>query len=151
MSSTNRIPVSIIADSPEFIPQYKTKGSAAADLVANIPEGKVVLFPTEGKVIDAGFRMFLPENWEAQVRPRSGLAAKCQLQVTNSPGTIDSDYHGRVKVIVNNAGGGIIEIKHGDRFAQIALKPVFYFDWQETTEPPPATERGEGGFGSTGV
>jgi len=145
----NKIPVEIVADSPDFIPQYKTYGSAAADLVANIPNGEISLLPGCSTIVDVGFSMALPVGWEAQVRPRSGLAAEFQLQVTNSPGTIDSDYRGRVKVILNNAGQRSIIIKHGERFAQICIKPVFIFDWRQT-ESLQVTERGKDGFGSTG-
>jgi dUTP pyrophosphatase len=148
--SSPKIKVQIVADLPMFIPQYKTPGSAAADIVANIPEGDIVILPGERELIDAGFCMFLPTGWEAQIRPRSGLAVKYGLQVTNSPGTIDCDYTGRIKVVVNNTGKGPILIRHGERFAQICLKPVYIFDWEEV-ESLPETERGSNGFGSTGT
>jgi dUTP pyrophosphatase len=93
--------------------------------------------------------MALPPGWEAQIRPRSGLAQK-GVQVTNSPGTIDDDYRGRLMVVLNNAGREIVNIKHGDRFAQMALKPVWYFSWNIVDELE-STERGDAGFGSTGV
>ena len=147
--NSNKIPVEIVADSPDFIPQYKTLGSAAADLIANIPDGEVTIYPGFSAIVDVGFSMALPFGWEAQIRPRSGFAAEFQLQVTNSPGTIDSDYRGRVKVILNNAGKKLISIKHKERFAQICLKPVYIFDWNPT-EKLQSTERGKGGFGSTG-
>jgi len=133
---------------------YKTKGSAAADLIANIPpndfgEQVLRLAPGHIETIDCGFCMALPPGWEAQIRPRSGLAQK-GIQVTNSPGTIDDDYRGRLMVVLNNAGREIVNIKHGERFAQIALKPVWYFAWNIVDELD-ATERGASGFGSTGV
>jgi dUTP pyrophosphatase len=133
---------------------YKTKGSAAVDLIANVPEDDkgdriVRLLPGHIETIDAGFSMALPAGWEAQIRPRSGLAQR-GVQITNSPGTIDEDYRGRLQVIVNNAGKEIILIKHGDRFAQMLLKPVWRFQWNMVKELS-VTERGTGGFGSTGV
>jgi len=148
-----RIPVDIKADSPQFIPMYKTKGSAAADLVANIPENDrgdrfIQLLPGHVVTIDAGFCMALPSGWEAQIRARSSLAQK-GVQVTNGPGTIDNDFRGRIQVILNNAGKEIVVIKHGERFAQMSLKPVWHFQWNMVDELD-VTERGENGFGSTG-
>jgi dUTP pyrophosphatase len=149
----NRIPVKIIADSPEFIPQYKTAGAAAADVVANIPPNDaghrtVLVMPNQIEIIDVGFSVEIPECWEIQIRGRSGLACR-GLQVTNSPGTIDSDFRNRIKVIVNNCSKNIITITHGDRIAQMLIKPVYKFDWIEASELN-QTERGLGGLGSTG-
>lgn len=149
----SRIPVEIKADAPQFIPMYKTKGAAAADLVANIPENdrgdrSIQILPGHIASVDAGFCMALPAGWEAQIRPRSGLARK-GVQVTNSPGTIDDDYRGRLEVLLNNAGKEIVVVRHGERFAQMALKPVWYFQWNIVNELS-ETERGEDGFGSTG-
>lgn len=153
---TRRQTVEIKADSPQFIPIYKTKGSACADLIANIPENEkgdrmVTLLPGNVVTIDAGFSLALPEGWEAQIRARSGLATK-GIQVTNGIGTIDDDFRGRIQVILNNAGREIVNIKHGDRFAQIALKPVWYFQWKMVDEltVSPNSDR-VGGLGSTGV
>jgi dUTP pyrophosphatase len=120
-----KIPVKIKADAPEFIPKFKSKGAAAADLVANIPTNDsghnfVSITPNQIEIIDVGFSMSLPLGWEAQIRVRSGLASQ-GLQVTNSPGTIDCDYFGRIKVIVNSTSKNIIRITHGDRFAQILV------------------------------
>ena len=128
----NKVPVKIIADSPMFLPKYKTAGSAACDLIANIPTNDaghnfVSIMPNQTELIDVGFRMSLPSGWEAQIRARSGLAVQ-GLQVTNSPGTIDSDYTGRVKVIVNSTSKNIIRITHGDRFAQMLIKPVWVIE-----------------------
>lgn len=148
--SSPKVKVKIIAVCPTFVPQYKTAGSAAADIMAYIPEGDVIIQPGDRALIDAGFSMFLPTGWEAQIRPRSGLAFRQGLQVTNSPGTIDYDYTGPIKVIVNNIGEHPISIRHGERFAQICLKPVYLFDW-EPVESLPETERGDKGFGSTGI
>jgi dUTP pyrophosphatase len=151
--SNNRIPADIVPDDAMFIPMYKTPGSAAADLVANIePDGagrrEIKIGPGHIVTIDCGFRMALKPGWEVQIRARSGLARQ-GIQVTNGIGTIDEDYRGRVQVILNNAGREIVVIKHGDRIAQAALKPVYYFAWNVVTELDDTT-RGQGGFGSTG-
>lgn len=132
---------------------YKSKGAAAADLIANIPPNEtgeriIRLAPGHIETIDCGFSMALPPGWEAQIRCRSGMAQK-GVQVTNGIGTIDDDYRGRLMVILNNAGREIVNIKHGDRFAQMALKPVWYFAWNMVNELDD-TVRGEGGLGSTG-
>lgn len=132
---------------------YKSRGAACCDLIANIPPNElgeriIRLAPGHSETIDCGFSMALPPGWEAQLRCRSGMAQK-SIQVTNGIGTIDDDYRGRVMVILNNAGREIVNIKHGDRFAQMALKPVFYFQWN-IVNALDETERGEGGFGSTG-
>lgn len=133
---------------------YKTKGSAAADLIANIPENDlgeriIRLAPGHIETIDCGFSMALPPGWEAQIRCRSSMAQK-GVQVTNGIGTIDDDYRQNIKVILNNAGREIVNIKHGERFAQMTIKPVWYFSWNIVDELD-VTERGESGFGSTGV
>ena len=152
--NNRRIPVDILPDDPMFIPMYKSRGAAAADLIANIPpdeltgERVVKLIPGTIETIDCGFRLQLPPGWEAQVRARSGLARR-GIQITNGIGTIDDDYRGRMGVIINNAGKEIVYIKHGERFAQFALKPVWYFNWNIRTQLE-ESERGEGGFGSTG-
>jgi dUTP pyrophosphatase len=158
MSSTDdsmpfRIPAQIVPDDPMFIPMYKSAGAAAADLVANIPADgngrrEVRLLPGRLETIDCGFSMALEPGWEAQIRARSGLAQH-GVQITNSPGTIDDDYRGRIQVILNNAGREIVVIKHGERIAQMALKPVYYFQWKVVKELD-KTDRGEKGFGSTG-
>lgn len=150
-----KIPVKIKADSPEFIPQYKTSGAAAADIVANIPVNEqglrnLLVMPNQVEIIDAGFCMEIPDGWEVQIRARSGMATR-GLQVTNSPGTIDSDYTGRVKIILNNASKNIITITHGDRIAQMLIKPVWRVNFVEVDEIEKTTDRGEKGFGSTGI
>jgi dUTP pyrophosphatase len=137
-----------------FLPKYKTFGSAACDLVANIPTNDaghtfISVMPNQTEVIDVGFRMSIPFGWEVQIRIRSSFAIQ-GLQVTNSPGTIDSDYQGRIKVIVNGASKNIIRINHGDRFAQMLIKPIWQVDWIETDAFDP-TDRGDKGFGSTGI
>lgn len=148
------VDVQIVPDSQEFIPQYKTDGSAACDLRANIPADDtgrrvVTVMPNQIEIIDVGFSMILPSGWEAQIRARSGLATK-GLQVTNAPGTIDSDYLGRIKVIVNNTSKNIINISHLERFAQMLVKPVWKINWMQTDKIDLKTDRGVGGFGSTG-
>ena len=152
---THSVPVKIKADSPEFVPQYKSAEAAAADIVANIPPDEVgrrsvTIMPNQVEVVDAGFSVEIPEGWEMQIRCRSGLAAK-GLQVTNSPGTIDSDYTGRVRVILNNTSKNIITVNHGDRIAQILIKPVWRISWVATDRIEKVTERAGKGFGSTGM
>ena len=154
LTAGSRISVQIKADEARFIPMYKTSGAACADLIANIePDEKgertLRIMPGHVVTVDAGFSMALPAGWEAQIRARSGLAQK-GIQITNGIGTIDDDYSGRIQAILNNAGKEIVVIKHGDRFAQMALKPVFYFQWDVVQELP-ITQRGTGGFGSTGL
>lgn len=150
----HKVDVQIVADSPDFIPEYKTVGSAGCDIKANIPPDDtgrrvVTVMPNQVECIDAGFKIVIPYGWEAQIRPRSGLSLK-GLQVTNSPGTIDSDYLGRIKVIVSNTSKNIINIEHGQRFAQMLIKPVWRINWIACDEINATTERGDGGFGSTG-
>lgn len=144
------VPVKIKADAPEFIPQYKTRGAAAADIVANIPENEIALEPNQIAVVDSGFSMEISDGWEVQIRARSGLATK-GLQVTNSPGTIDSDYTGRIKIILNNTSNNTIKILHKDRIAQMVIKPVWRIKWTTVNEIEKTTDRGPNGFGSTGI
>jgi dUTP pyrophosphatase len=105
--------------------------------------------PGHIEVVDCGFSMELPPGWEAQVRARSGLSTR-GVTMANGVGTIDDDYRGRVSAILQNNGREIVVIKHGDRIAQMLLKPVYYFQWN-VVDALGDTERGEGGFGSTGV
>jgi dUTP pyrophosphatase len=144
----------IVADSPEFIPEYKTNGSACCDLKANIPpdkDGQRTLYigHMETVKVDVGFSIAVPPGHEAQIRPRSGFGAKGMI-VPNSPGTIDEDYRGRMCVLLTNLNKEPWPIHHLDRIAQMALKPVYYFGF-EPVDTLDTTERGEGGFGSTGV
>jgi len=131
------------------LPQYATPGSAGADLYAAVQE-PVVLHPGERCRISTGIRIALPPGYEAQVRPRSGLAERYGLGMVNAPGTIDSDYRGVVQVILINLGQEPITIRRGDRIAQLVIAPVVRAVWQESPSLP-ETERAEGGFGSTGV
>lgn len=129
-----------------YEPEYKTKGSAGADLRSGID---VIIEPKEIVVIPTGLKMSIPEDCEGQVRMRSGLAKK-GLIVVNAPGTIDSDYCGKIGVVVSNISGKAIHINKGDRIAQLVIAPIERVIFMPTDELR-ETERGEGGFGSTGV
>ena len=132
-------------------PVYATEGAAGADLTACLPDrGAVILGPGERKVIPTGLALELPEGWEGQVRPRSGLALRLGVTVANAPGTIDSDYRGELGVLLVNLGAEPAEIRHGDRVAQLVLAPVARAEWLEAEDLAPSA-RGAGGFGSTGV
>lgn len=145
-----RIPTPIVADFPEFIPTYESAGAACCDLKACLDNKEPVFIGTmQTVIIYVGFRMAVPPGYEAQVRPRSGFGAKAII-VPNSPGTIDEDYRGKMCVLLTNLRQETVEIKHLDRIAQMALKPVWYFDFV-TMDTLDTTVRGEGGFGSTGV
>lgn len=130
-------------------PEYATPGSAGADLYAAVVE-PVVLYPGQRCRVSTGIRIALPPGYEAQVRPRSGLADRYGLGMVNAPGTIDSDYRGVIYVLLVNLGQEPITIHRGDRIAQLVVAPVAQAEWQEVPSLPP-TERAEGGFGSTGV
>ena len=130
------------------LPEYKTIGSSGMDLMANV-EQTIKLLPSEKKIISTGIMVAIPENYEIQIRPRSGLAAKNNVTVLNTPGTIDSDYRGEIKVIMINLSKKKFVIKSGDRIAQIVLCPVIKTKLREVKKLP-RTLRGKGGFGSTG-
>ncbi len=130
-------------------PEYSSAGSAGADLRARL-DRPVIVKPGERALISTGLRIEVPPGWEAQVRPRSGLAARHGVTVLNSPGTIDSDYRGDVKIILANLGGEPFEISDGDRVAQLVLAPVARARFVRAAELS-ASDRGEGGFGSTGI
>lgn len=132
------------------LPIYQKRGDSGVDLMANLPEGTVCLNPGEMVVIDTGLQVAIPDGLEIQIRSRSGLAAKQGVFVLNSPGSIDSSFRGKLGVILYNLGKNPFEIKHGDRIAQAILCPVCNIYWGEVTALP-ETDRGEGGFGSTGV
>lgn len=135
------------ADLP--LPAYATASSAGIDLLAAV-EATVVLEPAARAMIPTGIAIALPEGHEAQVRPRSGLAARHGVTVLNSPGTIDADYRGEVAVILINLGGAPFRIERGMRVAQMIVAPVDTINWQEV-ERLPETVRAAGGFGSTGT
>ncbi|NOZ01629.1 MAG: dUTP diphosphatase [Deltaproteobacteria bacterium] len=129
-------------------PEYATSGSAGMDLPAAVAE-PVVMGPGERVLIPTGFAIALPEGFEAQVRPRSGLALKHGVTVLNSPGTIDSDYRGEVKVILVNLGNDPFTVKRGDRIAQLVICRVARAEVVEVDDLD-STDRGQGGFGHTG-
>ena len=131
-------------------PVYSTKEAAGADIRAFLPDGPITLLPGEFRMIPTGIRLEIPVGYEVQVRPRSGLAAKHGITVLNSPGTIDSDYRGEVKVILINHGKEEFIINSGDRIAQLVAARVEQALFQLSDELNDS-ERGEGGFGSTGV
>ena len=130
------------------LPVYKTFGSSGMDLVAYV-KNKMTIKPGKTAIISTGIALAIPNNYEIQIRPRSGLAAKKGISVLNTPGTIDSDYRGEIKVILINLGKKIFVIKSGDRIAQMILCPVMKAELKEVNVLP-KTVRGKGGFGSTG-
>ena len=131
------------------LPRYETANAAGLDLAACIP-ADITLMPGKRALIPTGFAIALPEGFEAQVRPRSGLAAKHGVTVLNSPGTIDADYRGELAVILINLSDVAFTIQRGMRIAQLVVAPVAQATLVETAELPP-TARGAGGFGSTGT
>jgi len=130
-----------------ILPEYKTDGSSGMDLMANV-EQTVKILPGEKKIISTGIMVAIPEQYEIQIRPRSGLAAKNGISVLNTPGTIDSDYRGEIKVILINLGKDIFQINKNDRIAQMIVCPIIKAELKEV-ESLPETIRGGGGFGST--
>ena len=141
--------IKCVASKGAIIPEYKTAGAAGADLCAmleaplTIPAGRSAMVPT-------GLFFEIPEGYEVQVRPRSGLAAKNGVTVLNTPGTIDSDYRGEIKVILINLGTDDFTINNGDRIAQMIIAPVIQASFS-ITDSLSETQRGSGGFGSTGL
>ncbi len=135
--------------SPEVqLPSYKSSGASGMDLMACI-KSPVTIRPKTSCLIPTGLSIAFSENYEIQIRPRSGLAAKNNISVLNTPGTIDSDYRGELKVIIYNHGKYDFLINNGDRIAQMILMPVVKMELEETRDLP-ETIRGKGGFGSTG-
>jgi dUTP pyrophosphatase len=135
-------------DTEVELPAYKTKGASGMDLMAFIKE-PVTLKPQKSCLIPTGISVAFQDDFEIQIRPRSGLAAKNSISVLNTPGTIDSDYRGEIKVILYNHGNSDFLINNKDRIAQMVLTPVIKMNLEETDNLP-ETIRGEGGFGSTG-
>jgi dUTP pyrophosphatase len=132
------------------LPAYETGGAAGMDLRAAVAdEAPLVLKPGAREMVPTGLAFAVPAGFEAQVRPRSGLAAKAGITCLNTPGTIDSDYRGEVKVILINLGPEDFTIRRGDRIAQLVIAPVVQAQWQEVADLD-ETSRGAGGFGSTG-
>jgi len=138
------------ADRSLPLPAYESAGAAGADLRANLPEGPVTLAPGARALISTGLHMAIPQGFEVQIRPRSGLALKHGITLINSPGTIDSDYRGIVGVIMGNMGQEAFTVEHGMRIAQMVVAPVVQagFDLADSLDETP---RGAGGFGSTGA
>jgi dUTP pyrophosphatase len=133
------------------LPQYETPQSAGMDLRAALGENDELVLPAGARVlVPTGLKIALPPTYEAQIRPRSGLALKNGITCLNSPGTIDADYRGEIGIILINHGAESFTIKRGDRIAQMVIAPITQAVWMETNELG-ETERGEGGFGSTGV
>jgi|TARA_B110000914_G_C15466296_1_gene448430 dUTP pyrophosphatase len=130
-------------------PKYETLGSSGMDISAHI-ENKIIINPGEKALVATGFSIAIPKGYEIQIRPRSGLAAKKNITVLNSPGTIDADYRGEIKVILINHGKEKFIIENGERIAQMVVCPVVHANLEEVKELP-NTQRGSGGFGSTGT
>ena len=135
-------------DSSIELPVYKTSGSSGMDLMAFIKK-QITLKPQKSCLVPTGISVAFHDDYEIQIRPRSGLAAKNNISVLNTPGTIDSDYRGEIKVILYNHGNNDFLINNKDRIAQMVLSPIIKMCFEET-DSLPETVRGEGGFGSTG-
>ena len=135
-------------DPKVILPLYKTKGSSGMDLMAFI-DNPIKILPNTSSLIPTGLSIAIPEDCEVQIRPRSGLAAKFNMSVLNTPGTIDSDYRGELKIILFNHSDKEFIVKNNDRIAQMVLVPVLKIDF-EVVDELPDTLRGSGGFGSTG-
>ena len=135
-------------DKNSKLPAYKTSGSSGMDLVAYIKK-KITINPSKIAIVPTGIAVAIPKNYEIQIRPRSGLAAKKGISVLNTPGTIDSDYRGEIKIILINLSKKSFVVKSGDRIAQMILCPVAKGKLKEVKNLPKST-RGIGGFGSTG-
>ena len=131
------------------LPKYETDGSSGLDLAACIDKN-IEIKPGQSEIIPTGLAVSIPKNFEIQIRPRSGLAAKNQISVLNTPGTIDADYRGELKVILINLSDKVFVVEKGLRIAQMVLSPVIKAKLKEVTELE-NTERGSGGFGSTGI
>jgi len=139
------------ADEGLGLPQYATQGSAGADVRANLPERRAITLSAGGRVlVPTGLRLAIPDGYEVQIRPRSGLALHHGITLPNSPGTIDADYRGPLGVIVMNAGDQDFVIEHGMRIAQMVVAPVVQARFH-AVEDLETTLRGAGGFGSTGM
>ena len=145
------VPIRRLSNNPDLpLPAYETAGAAGMDLRAAVAEAEpIVLRPGARAAVPTGLAFALPRGFEGQVRPRSGLAARYGITQVNTPGTIDSDYRGEVKVILINLGQEDFTIRRGDRIAQLVIAPVTQAQWAEV-ESLDDTVRGEGGFGSTG-
>lgn len=141
--------IKIINNSSNPLPNYETVASAGMDLRANL-EDAIILKPLQRLLIPTGLSIELPMGYEAQIRPRSGLAYKFGISIVNSPGTIDADYRGEIKVLLINLSTEDFLISHGDRIAQMVIAAHEQAEW-ETAESLSETERGAGGYGHTGL
>ena len=145
------IPVEVVrlrvAGDPLPLPRYMSAEAAGMDLLADI-DGELTLAAGERRLVPTGLAIALPAGFEAQVRPRSGLAARHGVTLLNAPGTIDADYRGEIQVLLVNLGDAPVSIRRGDRIAQLVVAPVSTVAWREVRELPPSG-RGSGGFGST--
>ncbi len=141
--------INCIVQPGAVLPVYHTKGAAGADVCAFL-DRELIIPSGEYRLVPTGIRLEIPEGYEIQIRPRSGLAAKYGITCLNSPGTIDSDYRGQIMILMINHGKKPFKIKNGDRIAQIIIAPVFQADFY-SVKTISETERGSGGFGSTGL
>jgi dUTP pyrophosphatase len=146
---STKMTIKIINNSQHALPNYETLASAGMDLRANLTES-IILNPLERAIVKTGLFIELPIGYEAQVRPRSGLAAKKGITVLNSPGTVDADYRGEIGVILVNLSNEPFTIENGERIAQLVIAQHERAEWMEVTTLS-ETDRGAGGFGSTGV
>jgi len=150
MAARRVIPVRLLREgSRDVLPGYQTDGASGMDLRADV-DGEIVVPPLGRALVPTGISVALPPGVEAQVRPRSGLAIRHGVTCLNSPGTIDADYRGEIRVILINLGEEPFPVRRGDRIAQLVFAPVLRADWA-VVEDLDATPRGEGGFGHTGV
>ena len=142
--------VQIINSSDNPLPRYETPSSAGMDVRANLPDGPLVLEPMQRALIPTGLRVALPQGYEMQLRPRSGLALKHGITLVNTPGTVDADYRGEIGVILINLSNEPFTIRHGDRICQMVVTSYSRVEWT-AVQVLDTTERGEGGFGHSGV
>lgn len=142
--------ISVLNHSGHPLPEYQTPHAAGLDLRAHLPTGPVTLLPLERVLIPTGLSMEIPVGYEAQVRPRSGLAVKHGIGIVNSPGTIDADYRGEIRVLLVNLSNDPFVVNDGERIAQLVVAKHETITWQPV-EALGATQRGAGGYGSTGV
>ena len=136
-------------DHPVSLPQYMTDGASGMDLFASLAQ-EVTLVPGERRLIPAGISVAIPEGFEGQIRPRSGLAIQKGIGIVNGPGTIDADYRGEVGVVLINFGQDPFTVRNGDRIAQMVISPVYRVTLEEVDDLPPTPRQG-GGFGHTGI
>lgn len=146
----DRIKVKIINRSHNPLPAYSTSGAAGMDVRAYLQEGQMTLKAGDRALIPTGLYIQLPQGYECQIRPRSGLALKHGVTIANSPGTIDADYRGEIGIILINSGKEDFVVKDGERICQMVIKRYSYAEWEET-DILDSTKREDGGFGHTGV